>query len=75
MKKHSLSQELFKAYIGWFIFFIIILLSVSIGFIGLSIKKDFADTQNQLINSINENVQSYFEEMNAFSIDLIFDRI
>ena len=74
MKKHLLSQKLFRAYIGWFICFMIVLLSISIGFMAFMIHRNFEDTQEQLINSIDENVQNYFEEMNAFSMELMNDQ-
>ena len=74
MKKHLLSQKLFRAYIGRFICFMIVLLSISIGFMAFMIHRNFEDTQEQLINSIDENVQNYFEEMNAFSMELMNDQ-
>ena len=74
MKKHLLSQKLFRAYIGWFICFMIVLLSISIGFMAFMIHRNFEDPQEQLINSIDENVQNYFEEMNAFSMELMNDQ-
>lgn len=74
MKKHLLSLKLFRAYIGWFICFMIVLLSISIGFMAFMIHRNFEDPQEQLINSIDENVQNYFEEMNAFSMELMNDQ-
>lgn len=47
----------------------IVLLSISIGFMAFMIHRNFEDTQEQLINSIDENVQNYFEEMNAFMME------
>lgn len=49
----------------------IVLLSISVGFMAFMIRRNFEDTQEQLINSIDENVRNYFEEMNAFSMELM----
>lgn len=35
------------------------------------IRKNIRDTHDQLITSINENIQNYFDDMNAFSMELI----
>lgn len=71
MKKRSLSQKLFRTYVGWFILYLVILLTVTLTFMTVIIRKNIRDTHDQLITSINENIQNYFDDMNAFSMELI----
>lgn len=71
MKKYSVSQKLFRTYVGWFTIYLIILLCICAGFMASVVSRDVTKTQEQLVKSIDENVQNYFEEMNAFSLELI----
>lgn len=71
MKKRSLSQKLFRTYVGWFVLYFVVLLGITLGFMSATIRRNIGNTQDQLISSINENVQNYFEDMNAFSLELM----
>lgn len=71
MKKRSLSQKLFRTYIGWFIVYFVVLLGITLTFMSVTIRRNISNTRDQLISSINENVQNYFEDMNAFSMELL----
>ena len=71
MKKRSLSQKLFRTYVGWFVLYLVVLLGITLGFMSATIRRNIGNTQDQLISSINENVQNYFEDMNAFSLELM----
>lgn len=71
MKMHSLSQKLFKSYVGWFVLYMILLLLIMLGIVTANLRRNISETQEQLIRSIDENIQAYFETMNDFSIDLL----
>lgn len=71
MKTHSLSQKLFRTYAGWFAAYLIILACISVGYLAYNERKNIRDTQEQLMKSINENVENYFEKMNNFSLELL----
>lgn len=68
--KRSLFQKLFRTYIGGFIIYLGILFLISLGIITVITQRDFAKNQRALMSSISENVNHYFEEMNAFSMEL-----
>lgn len=71
MKKRSLAQKLFRTYVGWFIIYFVVLLGITLGFMSATIRRNISNTRDQLISSVNENVQNYFEDMNAFSMELL----
>lgn len=71
MKKHTLTHKLFRTYVAWFVVYLLILASVMVGCMAFAVKKNIRETQAQLIKSIDENVQNYFDEMNAFSMELV----
>lgn len=68
--KRSLFQKLFRTYVGGFIIYLGVLFLISLGVITVITQRDFAKTQQQLMMSISENVSNYFEEMDAFSMEL-----
>lgn len=68
--KHSLFQKLFRTYIGGFIVYLGILFLISLGVITVITQREFTKNQEALMMSISENVNHYFEEMNAFSMEL-----
>ncbi len=71
MKKRSISQKLFRTYVGWFLLYFLVLLGITLGFMSMTIQRNISNTRDQLISSVNENVQNYFEDMNAFSMELL----
>ncbi len=71
MKRHSLSQKLFRTYVGGFTIYVAILLCIFVVYLGTVVVKDNRETEAQLVKSIDENVQNYFERMNAFSLELM----
>lgn len=71
MKKRSLSQKLFQTYAGWFLLCLLTFISLAVWYVGTAISRNMEKSQAQLMNSIDENVENYFEEMNAFSIELL----
>lgn len=70
MKKYSLSQKLFRSFVGWFIVYMIILMGISIMIMAVTIYRNIENTQKQLIVSMNENIQNYFDDMDSFSMEL-----
>lgn len=71
MKKHSLSQKLFRTYAGLFILGLLVIMSICVWYAAAVISQGNRDMQNQLMRSLDENVENYFEEMNAFSMELM----
>lgn len=71
MKRHSLSHKLFRTYVGGFSIYLMILLGIFVGYLGAVIIRNSRETEAQLMNSIDENVQNYFEKMDAFSMELM----
>ena len=71
MKKHSLSQKLFRTYASLFILGLLVILCICVWYTAAVISKGNRDMQNQLMRSLDENVENYFEEMNAFSMELM----
>lgn len=71
MKKRSLSQKLFLTYTGWFLLCMITLAALAVGYVGSVINQNIKNTQARLISSMDENVENYFREMNAFSMELL----
>lgn len=71
MKKRSLSQKLFQTYAGWFLFCLLAFVCLAVWYAGTAISQNIKNTQTQLMASIDENVENYFEEMNAFSMELL----
>ncbi len=71
MKKKSLVKKLFFAYFWWIIgCFAMISLSFVV-YISQIIEEDIINTQNQLCDSLEENIENYFEDMNDFSMQLL----
>ena len=71
MKKRSLSQKLFLTYTGWFLVCMVTLAALAVGYVGSVINQNIKNTQARLISSMDENVENYFREMNAFSMELL----
>lgn len=71
MKMHSISQKLFRTYAGCFAAYLLILSCVCITYMAYGVKKNVWDAQEQLMKSMDENVQNYFQRMNEFSLELI----
>lgn len=71
MKKQSLSQRLFRTYAGWFLLSMFVIMCISVWYVASVISQNNEDTQRQLMKSLGENVENYFEEMNTFSIELM----
>lgn len=71
MKKRSLSQKLFLTYTGWFLVCMVTLTALAVGYVGSAINQNIKNTQARLISSMDENVENYFREMNAFSMELL----
>lgn len=71
MKKRSLSQKLFHTYAGWFLLCLVTFVLLAVWYVGSVINQNMKDTQERLMSSIDENVENYFEEMNAFSMELL----
>lgn len=71
MKEQSLSQKLFRTYAGWFLLSLFIIMCIAVWYVASVISQNNEDTQRQLMKSLGENVQNYFEEMNAFSMELM----
>lgn len=75
MRKRSLSQKLFRTYTGWFAVYLIVLIAIFVSYMSRFVREDIQDMQQRLMESIDENVQNYFETMNAFSLELLNSQI
>lgn len=71
MKKQSLAQKLFRTYAGWFLLCLFVTMCISVWYAASVISKNNAQTQQQLMKSMDENVENYFEEMDDFSRELL----
>lgn len=71
LKKQCLSQKLFHTYAGWFLLCFLSLVCLAIWYMGSVISQEIENTRQRLISSMNENVENYFEEMDALSMNLL----
>lgn len=71
MKKRSLSKKLFQTYAGWFLLCLVTFVFLAVWYMSAVISQNIEDTQIRLMGSIDENVENYFEDMNAFSMELL----
>lgn len=71
MKKRSLSQKLFQTYAGWFLLCLVTFVFLAVWYAATVISQNIEDTQVRLMDSIDGNVENYFEDMNAFSMELL----
>ncbi|GKX27599.1 hypothetical protein SH1V18_00790 [Vallitalea longa] len=68
--KKNISYKLFKVYVIFFTAFISILLITFGLYVGVDMNNNIIDTQEQMVHSINKNIDNIFEDMNEFSIAL-----
>lgn len=71
MKKEPIVKKLFKTYFFWIVICMIVILAGTILYSGYAISKNAARTQEQLTASINRNIETYFQEMDDFSMELV----
>ncbi|WP_157950005.1 cache domain-containing sensor histidine kinase [Vallitalea okinawensis] len=71
MKKMTLSTKLFKVYIIFYSLFFSTLLIVFGFYIGNNINEKLRVTQEQLLESMNKNIENFFVDMNDFSMTLV----
>lgn len=71
MKKMMLSTKLFRVYIVIYsILFSAVLIAVGL-YIGDNLNKKMRTTQEQLLESMNKNIENFFVDMNDFSMTLV----
>lgn len=70
-KKYSLPQKLFRTYAGSFLLCFLIVVCLSVWYVGSVIRQNIEDTRQRLTASMDKNVETYFEEMNNFSMSLL----
>ena len=71
MKRYSISQKLFRGYAGCFLLCFLILLGAAIWYIGFIIQQNMDNTREQLFDSMDANIENYFEQMNDFSREVM----
>lgn len=71
MKKKSISIHLFRAYVVFFSIFISALLIIFGLYVGVDINRNIVETREQMLLSMNQNVNNFFEDMNDFSMTLV----
>lgn len=70
MKKQLISHRLFKMYAIWFVISTLLILLISIWYVVNEIYNDVLDTQIQMQESINKNIETYFANMDELSREL-----
>ncbi len=70
MKKQLISHRLFKMYAIWFVICTLLILLISIWYVVNEIYDDVLDTQLQMQESINRNIETYFASMDELSREL-----
>ena len=71
MKRYSISQKLFRGYAGCFLLCFLILLGAAVWYIGFIIQQNMDNTREQLFDSMDANIENYFEQMNDFSREVM----
>lgn len=71
MKQESIVRKLFKTYFFWISICMVIILTGTILYAGYAISRNTARTQEQLTMSMNRNIETYFQEMDDFSMELV----
>lgn len=66
MKRYSISQKLFRGYADCFLLCFLILLGAAVWYIGFIIQQNMDNTREQLFDSMDANIENYFEQMNDF---------
>ncbi len=71
MKREPIVKKLFKAYFFWIAICMIVILLSTMLYAGYTISRNTAKTQEQLTASMNRNIETYFQEMDDFSMELV----
>lgn len=74
MKKKSISIQLFRSYVVFFSIFISALLIIFGLYVGVDINQKIVQTREQMLRSMNQNINNFFEDMNDFSMTLVNSR-